>query len=219
MAEIRCAYGFSCAAMMIAPGLSAADCPNKDTCGTIRVLTGDETVDLRYGYIENGERAIAIVSLTSREAALRLLRERGCPQTPASLGVADALARLRSRIAELEQTIADLNADYIAPSEVNALRYSVKRPWGTYQYNKLLSKSAIFPPQQQQTRVKDLHLSVDRDWRNIEGRAGIERRNRLLAIVTLIEQANRLLDRASDTGSGSIADVVESKIRQGESDG
>jgi hypothetical protein len=37
-----CAYGFSCASMMMAPGLTAEDCPNKTVCGTIRQLTEED---------------------------------------------------------------------------------------------------------------------------------------------------------------------------------
>jgi hypothetical protein len=53
-----CAYGFSCASMMMAPGLTAEDCPNKTVCGTIRQLTDEDRVELHYARIENNMRTI-----------------------------------------------------------------------------------------------------------------------------------------------------------------
>ena len=68
--------------------------------------------------------------------------------------------------------VAELTSSYVAPPGVEAHRYRVKRPYATYQYNKLTSKQAIFPPQQEEQEVKVLHLSRDTDPRNILGRSG-----------------------------------------------
>ncbi len=74
------------------------------------------------------------------------------PKRPASLGVTETLARLRSTLSQLEETIAQLSSEdcYIAPIGVEAHRYLVKRPYGVYQYNKLTSREAIFPPQERE---------------------------------------------------------------------
>ena len=89
----------------------------------------------------------------------------------------------------------------------------VKRPYGTYQYNKLTSKFAIFPPQQEENEVKVLHLSRDTDPRNILGRSGIERRNRILFLKTQIEKATELLSKAMESVENvSIEEVVTHKI-------
>jgi hypothetical protein len=209
-----CAYGFSCASMMMAPGLTAEDCPNKNVCGTIRQLTDEERVELHYARIENNVRTIDTMITNGRDAALYLLSTRACPQTPASLGVTATLDRLRSTLSLIEETIAQLSEDcYVAPIGVEAHRYLVKRPYGVYQYNKLTSREAIFPPQERKDSVKVIHLSSDYDSRNFEGRAGIERRNRLLAIGTAIDTAEALLNRAIEAAANSpVSEVVAEKI-------
>lgn len=209
-----CAYGFSCASMMMAPGLTAEDCPNKNVCGTIRQLTEEDRVELHYARMENNVRTIGTMMTNGRDAALYLLSTRACPQTPASLGVTATLDRLRSTLSLLEETIAQLSEDcYVAPIGVEAHRYLVKRPSGIYQYNKLTSREAIFPPQEREDSVKVIHLSSDYDSRNFEGRAGIERRNRLLAIGTAIDTAEALLNRArSIAANRPVNEVVAEKI-------
>jgi hypothetical protein len=149
-----------------------------------------------------------------RDAALYLLSTRACPQSPASLGVTATLDRLRSTLSLLEETIAQLSEDcYVAPIGVEAHRYLVKRPSGVYQYNKLTSREAIFPPQEREESVKVIHLSSDYDSRNFEGRAGIERRNRLLAIRTAIDTAEALLNRAIEAAANPpVSEVVSEKI-------
>ena len=193
-----CAYGFSCAAMMMQQGLTAIDCPNKKTCGTIIELTEEDRIELYQGRLEHSRRIVTRVQMTGTEAARYLLSTRGCPQTPASLEVPDAIDALRAAILQLEATITALDVGYIAPVGIEAHRYSVKRPYGTYIYNKLTAKQAMFPPQTKEELVKVIHLSSDEDPRNLEGRAGIERRNRLLAIVTAVQSATNILDRATE---------------------
>ena len=210
-----CACGFSCAAMMMAPGLTAEDCPNKTVCGTIRQLTEEDRVELHYARIENNRRTIDTMMTNGRDAALYLLSTRACPQTPASLGVTETLDRLRSTLSLIEETIAQLSSEdcYIAPIGVEAHRYLVKRPSGVYQYNKLTSREAIFPPQEREDSVKVIHLSSDYDSRNFEGRAGIERRNRLLAIDTAIDTAEALLNRTIEAAvNPPVSEVVAEKI-------
>jgi hypothetical protein len=209
-----CAYGFSCASMMMEAGLTAGDCPNRDICGTIRQLTEEDRVELHYARIEHNVRTIDTMITNGRDAALYLLSTRACPQTPASLGITETLDRLRSTLSQLEETIAQLSEDcYVAPIGVEAHRYLVKRPYGIYQYNKLTSREAIFPPQEREESVKVIHLSSDYDSRNFEGRAGIERRNRLLAIRTAIDTAEALLNRTIEAAANPpVNEVVAEKI-------
>lgn len=208
-----CAYGFSCAAMMLHPGLTAIDCPNKDECGTIIQLTEEDRVELYRARLENNRRIVEQVRMTREQTASYLLSSRGCPQTAESLGVTEAVRQLREAIAHLESTIEELSAGYIAPFGAEAHRYTVKRPYGTYEYNKLTSKEAIFPPQIKEEEVKTIHLSKDTDPRNIEGRAGIERRNRSLAIATRVRLATELLDNAREKASRvSVYETVAQKI-------
>ena len=109
-----------------------------------------------------------------------------------------------------------MTSSYVAPPGVEAHRYLVKRPYATYQYNKLTSKKALFPPQQEENPVKVLHLSRDTDPRNILGRSGIERRNRILMLKTQIEKATKLLTTAHSkieaTSIEAIEDVITRKI-------
>lgn len=136
-------------------------------------------------------------------------------RSPASLGVTATLDRLHSTLSLIEETIAQLSSEdcYVAPIGVEAHRYLVKRPYGVYQYNKLTSREAIFPPQEREDSVKVIHLSSDYDSRNFEGRAGIERRNRLLAIGTAIDTAEALLNRAIEAAANPpVSEVVAGKI-------
>ena len=208
-----CAYGFSCASMMMQPGLTAIECPNKETCGTIIQLTEEDLIELYQARLENNRRIVERVRLTREQTASYLLNSRGCPQSPESLGVTDTIAQLREAITALEETITELSGGYIAPSGVEAHRYSVKRPYATYEYNKLTSKEAIFPSQIKEEEVKVIHLSRDTDPRNVEGRAGIERRNRLLAIATQLRLATESLDNAREKAKGvSVYETVAQKM-------
>ena len=208
-----CSYGFSCASMLLQPGLTAEDCPNKNICGTIIQLTEEEEAELYAARMENNHRIVQTVMMSPQRAAERLLRDRGCPQTAETIGIEESTVALIDAISQCQELVAELTSSYVAPPGVEAHRYLVKRPYGTYQYNKLTSKSAIFPPQQEDTEVKVLHLSRDTDPRNILGRSGIERRNRILFLKTQIEKATELLSKAMESVEDvSIEEVVTHKI-------
>lgn len=208
-----CSYGFSCASMLLQPGLTAEDCPNKNICGTIVQLTEEEEAELYAARMENNHRIVQTVMMSPQRAAERLLRDRGCPQTAETIGIEESTVALIDTISQCQNLVEQLTSSYVAPPGVEAHRYLVKRPYGTYQYNKLTSKSAIFPPQQEDTEVKVLHLSRDTDPRNILGRSGIERRNRILFLKTQIEKATELLSKAMESVEDvPIEEVVTHKI-------
>lgn len=208
-----CSYGFSCASMLLQPGLTAENCPNQLVCGTIIQLTEEEQAELYAARMENNRRIVQTVMMSPQRAAQRLLNDRGCPQTAETIGVDESAVNLIDRIAQCQEMIAELTSSYVAPPGVEAHRYLVKRPYATYQYNKLTSKEAIFPPQQEESYVKVLHLSSDTDPRNILGRSGIERRNRILLLKTQIEKAAELLAKAIESSSATpIEEVVTNKI-------
>lgn len=210
-----CSYGFSCASMLLQPGLTAEDCPNQSVCGTIIQLTEEEEAQLYEARMENNRRVVQTVLISPQGAAQRLLRDRGCPQTYETIGAEESIVALIDRIAQCQEMIAELTSSYVAPPGVEAHRYLVKRPYATYQYNKLTSKEAIFPPQQESQEVKVLHLSRDTDPRNILGRSGIERRNRILLLKTQIEKATNVLKLAMETVSAkSIEEIVAEKISE-----
>ena len=208
-----CSYGFSCASMLLQPGLTAEDCPNKDICGTIIQLTEEEEAELYAARMENNRRVVRAVMMSQHRAAERLLRDRGCPQTAETIGIEESTVALLDVISQCQELVAELTSSYVAPPGVEAHRYLVKRPYATYQYNKLTSKKAIFPPQQEEQEVKVLHLSCDTDPRNILGRSGIERRNKILYLKMQIEKATEVLTKAMETVEAtSIEEVVASKI-------
>lgn len=195
------------------PGLTAEDCPNKEVCGTIIQLTEEEEAELYAARMENNRRVVRTVMISPQRAAERLLRDRGCPQTAETIGIEESTVALIDTISQCQNLVEQLTSSYVAPPGVEAHRYLVKRPYGTYQYNKLTSKSAIFPPQQEDTEVKVLHLSRDTDPRNILGRSGIERRNRILFLKTQIEKATELLSKVMESVDDvSIEEVVTHKI-------
>ena len=208
MPRIQCAYGFSCASMMLQPGLTAEDCPNQEVCGTIRSLTEEERAELQMARIEGNRRIIESVKVSPSYAARILLNCRGLPQSSDSLGIAESIAQLKQKIAEIEERVEQTTDLYVAPPAVEAHRYSVKRPSAEYFYNKLASPKPIFPPQVKDTKVKALHLSHDTDARNISARLGIERRNQLLALKTQIDNATEVLDRSLSKVSEDLAELA-----------
>ena len=209
MPKKTCAYGFDCRSMMMDWNLEAKDCPNRDVCGLIINLSYEEEIELHQAQLENNQRIVVRVRMNERQAANYLLTTRGLPQNTETLGLIEALERLKSEISLLESAIEELNDGYIAPREVEVHRYIVKRPYGSYQYNKFTSKKAIFEPQTEKNKVKVIHLSKDDDERNIIGRYGIERRNKLLAIKTKIESAIALIN---ETKEMSNYDLIGEKV-------
>lgn len=220
MPRRKCGFGFSCAAMMLQPGLEPKDCPNYETCGSASELTPEEEVELiRVREVQRQETAIRWqeaqqqwervqerIRVSRHWAAVMMLMERGCSQSPEDFGVVDSMTSIEVRLQELRSRVAQFTEGcYIAPDNCEAHRYNVKRPSGTYWYNKLTSREAIFEPEEREEKVKVIHLSYDDDPRNTEGRLGIERRNRLHQLQTqfqiaeeALEQANTLLNQPLD---------------------
>jgi hypothetical protein len=203
----KCRFGFSCAAMMMTPGLTAEDCPNRDTCGILHELTPDEQVELvRVREIEREqwetetqrrrvewERVQETIRVTQRQAATMMLMSRGCSQSPRELGVTDAISAVSSRLEQLRSAIAQLEESYIAPPDCEAHQYNVKRPRGIYFYNKLTAGSFIFEPSERTEKVRVLHLSHDDDERNLVARSGVDKRNKLLRLAGQLRHMEQTL--------------------------
>lgn len=184
----KCAFGFSCAAMLMQPGLIANDCPNSDTCGTLPDLPEDRPINFYRIREIDGQRTREVIALTNSQAARMMLLYRGCPQSPQSLGAIAALDNLQATLEDVRSRLSEYdNTIYIAPINSEAHAYNVKRPTGTYQYNKLAANDAIFEPSERSEKVKVIHLSSDGDPRDIEARAGIERRNKILNLVAKLD--------------------------------
>lgn len=192
----KCAFGFSCAAMMQQPGLLSSDCPNADTCGLISDLPEDYSITFYRRTVVDGQFERQAITLTGRQAATFMLLSRGCPQYLQDFGTLTALDNMTRVIDNLRSHLLenyDGHTQYIAPLETETHTYNVKRPRGTYQYNKLASPVAIFEPSEKTEKVKVIHLSHDDDPRNLEARAGIERRNKLVALTALLNQIEQSL--------------------------
>jgi hypothetical protein len=209
--------------MMLQPGLEPKDCPNYETCGSASRLTPEEEVDLiRVREIQRQEyearweaarqqleRTRETIRINRHQAAVMMLRERGNPQSMENFGVLQSIANIEARIQELQSGLEHFNQDcYIAPDNCEAHRYNVKRPRGTYWYNKITSTEAMFEPAVKEEKVKVIHLSHDDDPRNIEGRMGIERRNRLNQIQTQLRIAEEALNRAIELSNLSQVEVL-----------
>jgi hypothetical protein len=186
--------------MMLSPGLMAENCPNRETCGILTELTPEEEVELVFiRQIQQEQREAEaesvreVVRVNQRQAAVMMLRARGCSQTPQSLGVIEMLAQVESRLDQLREQLSQYDEIYIAPTDCELHHYKVKRPSGVYEYNKLTAGNPIFEPSEKKTKVKVIHLSHDDDSRNLEGRAGIERRNKLLSLMSRLHQIEGLL--------------------------
>ena len=204
MPRKKCGFGFSCAAMMLQPGLEPTNCPNYETCGSASELTSEEAVELiRVREVQwqeaqqQVERIQERIRVSRHWAAVMMLMERGCPQSMENFGVTDSIASIEMRIQELRSHVEQFTEGcYIAPDNCEAHRYNVKRPSGIYWYNKLTSRQAIFEPEEKEEKVKVVHLSHDDDPRNTEGRLGIERRNRLRRLQTQLQITEEALELA-----------------------
>lgn len=208
MPKKKCGFGFNCGTMMMQPGLETGDCPNYQTCGSATELTPEEEVELilvreeqrrvweeeNRRWHEEQERIQERIRVTRHQAAVMMLMARGCPQSLESLDVAELLVRVESRLAELRSRLSEQFGEdvYIAPVECEAHRYNVKRPGGVYWYNKLTAEEPVFEPSERESKVRVIHLSHDDDPRNIQARAGIQRRNQLVQLNTQL----RLVERA-----------------------
>lgn len=199
----RCGLGFDCASMMLQPGIDAGDCENYATCGSATQLTPEEEFELiRWREVqaqereEQWERQRETIRVNRHACALMMLMSRGCPQTPESLGVVELLATFAPLLEQVQAQLAQFQGQYIAPEKCEAHTYNVKRPKGTYCYNKLTAAEAIFDPSEKSEKVKVIHLSHDDDPRNSEARLGIERRNALAQARTQINVAHQALTLA-----------------------
>lgn len=186
MPRKRCGLGFDCGAMMMAPGLDPGECPNYKVCGHATELTPEEAFELvRVREIEEQERhersqqIYETIRVTRHQAAVMMLMARGNPQTPDSLGLSELADLIASDVDQIGSLLERARNCYVAPEGVEAHQYNVKRPGGTYWYNKLTAETAIFEPAERTEKVRVLHLSHDDDPRNLEGRLGVERRIRL----------------------------------------
>ena len=192
---------------MLSPGLTAEDCPNRETCGILTDLTPEEEVELiRIRQVQaqqwqeeleqreaEAERIREVIRVNQRQAAAMMLLARGCTQTPESLGVTEALAQVELRLNQLRAQLVQYEGAYVAPTACELHHYNVKRPYGVYEYNKLTAEAPIFEPSEKETKVRVIHLSHDDDPRTLEGRAGIERRNKLLSLTARLSQIEQLL--------------------------
>ena len=171
MAEKRCGLGFSCASMMQQLDLRVEDCPNLGVCGVAQRLEPDVEFEL----ICAGSSGVVPISTTRRAAAVMMLMHRGCPQPLEAFGLAAQIAAITAELSQLSDEIAQYDGHYIAPAEVEAVAYSVKRPGPVvktpegmvhlprvYWYNKLMSQTAIFAPAEKERPVKVIHLSKKR---------------------------------------------------------
>ncbi len=185
----RCTFGFDCSAMFLQPGLTAEHCPNQFTCKELPNIDRNTEIWFRRVTVDGGnDRTLETFPLCSSQAARLMLLMRGNPQTPNSLGAIAALDELEATLERLRSQLANYGTStYIAPVNTEAHSYSVKRPKGTYQYNKLASLDAIFEPSEKVEKVKVIHLSHDDDPRNLEAKAGIDRRNKILQLTAKLK--------------------------------
>lgn len=206
---------------MQSPGLEAEHCPNWVTCGRAQNYDPEEEIELLRSL--GGE--VRSLRLSRYGLALLMLRLRGCHQTVESYGLASEIEEITAISDVLLQTVVSYDDGYIAPEGVEAHRYNVKRPgfgWNedgervpirkVYWYNKLMATQAVFEPSEEEHRVRTIHLSKDEDPRNIEGRLGIERRNRLQQIQTRVQAAKALLEEARDIAAAPIDNVLANSI-------
>ena len=136
----------------------------------------------------------------------------------AEFGLAEIAAEIANTLDSLSELLQQdsYQEGYIAPDECQVTSYTVMpykwkedKSKKTYVYNQLKAKKKIFEPVQESAPVEVLHLAKNSDPRNIEGRLGIERRNRLNKCRTILEQTSRKLHEAEALLSEPLEVVSE----------
>jgi hypothetical protein len=190
MSSKKCGLGFNCAALLRQPGIKPGACPNYHACRT----AGDRPDDERFELFIDSQPT----PVTATQAATLMLRLRGDAQSPENLGLWEEIEAMTQQMKALQQHLQKIEQQkqYIAPEACEVHRYTVKRPAGIYEYNKLASSQALFEPSWEVDAVKVIHLSRDGDPRERVARAGIARRNQLLKARTLLKQASSLMETA-----------------------
>ena len=192
----RCGFRFNCALMMQQPGLEPNDCPNHEACGhSWDFEYEDEPVTLSVTNPVSYQ--IEFYAYQRLDLAELLLNQRGASQLVEDFEIGSHLTWIQNYCLTIENSLQEFTGKYIAPNNCEAHRYNVKRPKGTYWYNKLTSTQQIFEPQIKDEKVKVIHLSHDSDPRNIVGRLGIHRRNRLAQAKTQLAIAQAALEQAA----------------------
>jgi hypothetical protein len=197
MPKKKCGLGFDCASMMLHPGIDPGDCLNYKTCGSTVELTPDEELELVRIREEQMRQYQEQIRLTRRSAAIMMLLRRGCTQSPESLGIVSAVEAIATTLDNIRDGLPNFDGQYIAPPSCELHIYNVKRPSGTYSYYKLTAENAIFAPSEKEQQVRVIHLSHYNDARYIEAQLGIERRNKLTQVRTLLQNASALLEEAT----------------------
>ena len=192
MPSIKCGLGFDCASMMQQSGIAPGDCLNYTTCGAAMEYSPEEEFEL----IQIRNLEIEVLRITRHSAAIMMLMARGNPQSLESMGVNQLIDEIVGTVVDVQNRLSHYEGQYIAPAECEAHRYNVKRGSRVYWYNKLTAHTPIFAPSEKPQNVRVIHLSKDSDPRNIEGRLGIERRNRLTQARTQLQVAMDALAKA-----------------------
>jgi hypothetical protein len=210
---------------------------NYRSCGAATRLTDDEEFELVRVRAEGWQRwlehrarfrenELECIQLTRRQAAVAMLTRRGCSQSPESLGLAALVERLGRRVEQLQETLSQVQQQYIAPEGSEIHSYSVKRPsraelrcrrvpedqirqhQRVFRYHKLMASREQFAPvtgwrfnhQRRQweecSHVRAIHLGHDDDARRREAMAGLLRRNAMMRLRTVLANAVASLEAA-----------------------
>jgi len=197
MPQKKCGFGFSCAAMMMQPGLKPENCLNYEACGGVTEYTEEEEIELFRVRADEIER----FTITRNQAAKMMLIQRSGSQargeSPTLLSeMVQAIEAIADQLQQLQERLAELEDEYIAPAGCEAHAYNVKRGLKTYWYNKLTATEPIFEPAVGTDKVCTIHLSHSDDPRNLEARRGIQRRNQLSLTKTKLVEIQRQLAAA-----------------------
>ncbi|WP_348235339.1 hypothetical protein [Trichocoleus sp. DQ-A3] len=180
--------------MMQSPGLQPKDCPNYYVCGAVFEYDADELIEL----VRVREQREETIRITRTQAAIMMLMSRGNPQSLEDFNIPDLISEIEELLESVKEQLNQFQNVYVVPESVEAHEYSVKRPSGPYFYNKLTAKEQLFEPAERSQKVKVIHLSHSDDPRNIEGRLGIERRNRLTQTRTRLREIKERLSEIEE---------------------
>lgn len=168
------------------------------------------------------QRLKFLARVIAHEKAVSELKKFGNPQSADNFGIYEQTLQIRESLKRIKTQLNNYNGlsnikrGYIAPKGVEVHTYNTKHPPSSkfppgtpleeirkqqtiYKYHKLLSKTAQFESETTDSRKrKVIHLGKYDSEKNIQARLGIERRNRLAKIRTLVTQAAKALHEAAE---------------------
>ncbi len=207
----KCKLGFDCSLMMMCVGITAEQCENKETCGTISVMTEEEILEEELQRQHNNSKKYTFIcknpslisglnlcnstsypinksqySFTETEIILLYLLSRNCLVfVKDEIPFSQTIDSINSSINNLIDTLDNVN--YVIPpisSEIH--KYYVKRPYNTYEYIQLSAPKPIFKAVYPNNKV-----SLSKKYNDLTTNVHLGKEDSLKSLIILFASLNR----------------------------